>query len=419
MAEKGTIWVRFSLAMTLLGTFAFGIWMLVQAMAGTAASNGPAKLAGTPMPTSLAPTPWTTPLVSDYVLEQENRVRLEATKAAVQASIDLMDEEIRQADESRKFALLRRQQELELDRDEITNRLLELAAQEEGARVPAEAQRLANNVELDARATQIAQDAQVIIQEGNAQATVRAQDIALDLAEAEAKEAEADAILYYSLVVFLVVLGVIGLGIVVALAYIAIYPNLRRVKLEERGRAQLGLSREEEVALLTENFFKEARRRAVIVPSHGSTGEVVEETPSVPIRQRGNAAPTPDGNYGNYGGIPVIPPSPEGNSSSNYGNSPVIPVTPPAITGNAGNSDSNSDERERIVSALGHYLTAEQLAQLPLNSTAAPAWAVRVIRKMASERVRRNNIAVLFGYTGRNYDNLRIVLDGNEEEPSA
>ena len=113
MAEKGSVWVRFSFVMILIGAFSFGVWMVARVTLGTPTTNGPAKLAGTPMPTSLAPTPWTTPLVSDYVLEQENRVRLEATKAAVQASIDLMDEEIPQADESRKFALLRRQQELE------------------------------------------------------------------------------------------------------------------------------------------------------------------------------------------------------------------------------------------------------------------------------------------------------------------
>ena len=302
MAEKGGVFVRFSFVIILLSVFTLFVWMSVRAISGTAASNGPAKLAGTPMPTSLAPTPWTTPLVSDYVLEQENRVRLEATKAAVQASIDLMDEEIRQADESRKFALLRRQQELELDRDEITNRLLDLAAQEEEARVTAEAQRLANNVELDARATQIAQDAQVIIQEGNARATARSQDIAVDLAEAEATEAAADAILYYSLVVFLVVLGLMGLVIVGALAYIAIYPNLSRVKLEERGRTQLGLSREEEVALVAEDFFEGARRRAVIVPSRGSVGEVGEAPRTGPIVRRGDVPPAPDGNDENGSG---------------------------------------------------------------------------------------------------------------------
>lgn len=293
--EKGGVFVRFSFVILLLSVFTLFVWMSVRAISGTAETNGPAKLASTPVATSLAPTPWTTPLVSDFVLGQEDRVGLEATKAAVQASLDRVNAEIWQADESRKLFLLRQQQEYELEGDRIANRLLELAAQEQEARVTAEAQWLANKVELDARGTRIAQDAEGIILNSNARATEQAQIIAIDLAETEAKEAEADAILYYSLVVFLVVLGVIGLGIVAALAYIAIYPNLSRVKLEERGRTQLGLNRNEEVRLVTDGFHRGERRTAdtpIIVPSPTGVGEVVAPPNHAPSRQRPSSPPT-------------------------------------------------------------------------------------------------------------------------------
>lgn len=406
------------------------LWVGFSVLTGRIEPADPVRLATTPpaqflgYATQPAPTPWTTPLVDDYVLSQDDRLSLEATRAAVQADLDRIGGEIAQADESRKLALLRRQQELELEREAIGNRLLAIQTEAEAARVTQEAERADAFLQLEARQTAIWTEAQAIVAAGNARATVRAQEIQADKDKADADLAASQAAVYRLAVWIAGTLFVLVMLILSGIAFVFGWPHMVRATMEAQARLQLLRARvaeatqatsESEGDSLLQEWDEAARRGASAAPPADGFGPPPNYPP---VRNGGGRGPAR--NYGNSSRN-------YGNGSGNYGNSSGITEPPEGnslgITGNERNSYGNygnsegieaqqDNERERVVSALGHYLTAEQLAQLPLNSAQPPAWAVTVIRQMAADKVRRNNIAVLFGYSGRNYDNLRLALDG-------
>lgn len=65
-----------------------------------------------------------TPAVSDYVLNQDERLRLENEKAEIQIQIDQLNEQINQANLARQQQLINRRTELEIERDDINNDIL-------------------------------------------------------------------------------------------------------------------------------------------------------------------------------------------------------------------------------------------------------------------------------------------------------
>jgi len=71
------------------------VWSAIQIISGDVPAQQPARLATTPYATIPAPTPMTTPLVSDYVMSQDvrldgeaARLDLELTREAAQAEAD-------------------------------------------------------------------------------------------------------------------------------------------------------------------------------------------------------------------------------------------------------------------------------------------------------------------------------------------
>jgi hypothetical protein len=99
--------------------------------------------------TPLAPSPLTTPAVSDFVANQDERLELENQRAAIDLELTRMANEIAQADQQQKNALLREQMSLENERIALTNDI-------ERWQAVAQATAQAREVENNALATQTA-----------------------------------------------------------------------------------------------------------------------------------------------------------------------------------------------------------------------------------------------------------------------
>lgn len=105
-----------------------------------------ATLRQAPLPT---PSPLTTPAVSDFVANQDERLVLENQRAAIDLELTRMSSEIAQADQQQKNALLREQMSLENERMALTNDIERWQAQ-------AQATAQARDMENNALATQTA-----------------------------------------------------------------------------------------------------------------------------------------------------------------------------------------------------------------------------------------------------------------------
>jgi hypothetical protein len=230
--------VFISLPLIALGLIAFVplFWSAVQLISGDLPKQQPARLATTPYATMPAPTPMTTPLVSDHVLLQDARVDTEAarldlalTQEAAQAEADRIAGIIYATDSQRALELARIAQQQELERQEAANRRFELVVSEEEGRVTREAEQAAIIMQLNATATAYNQDAEGIIAVAEAQATATAIAAQAATVEAVARRDSGLAALTLALLVTAVV-GLVLFGAVKA------YPHAVRVITEANMR---------------------------------------------------------------------------------------------------------------------------------------------------------------------------------------
>lgn len=175
--------VFISLPLIVLGLIAFVplFWSAVQLVSGDLPAQQPARLATTPYATTIAPTPMTTPLVSDYVMSQDTRLDGEAarldlalTQEAAQAEADRIAGIIYATDSQRALELARIAQQQELERQDVANERLRLALLEEQGFATRAAEQAAINMQLAATATASHNMAAGIVQVAQAQATATA-----------------------------------------------------------------------------------------------------------------------------------------------------------------------------------------------------------------------------------------------------
>lgn len=210
------------------------LWGAFQVIAGDTPPQQPARLYTTPY--APAPTPMTTPLVSDHVLLQDARVDTEAarldlalTQEAAQAEADRIAGIIYATDSQRALEMARIAQQQELERQDTANERLRLALLEEQGFATRAAEQSAINMQLAATATANAIDAAGIVRVAEAQAT--ATTMAAQAATVAAQERRNSGLAVLTLAVAVTaVVGLILWGCVKA------YPHAVRVITEANMR---------------------------------------------------------------------------------------------------------------------------------------------------------------------------------------
>ena len=230
--------VFISLPLIGLGLIAFVplFWSAVQLVSGDLPAQQPARLATTPYATMPAPTPMTTPLVSDHVLLQDARVDTEAarldlalTQEAAQAEADKAAAIISGIDTQRGLEMARIAQQQELERQDVANERLRLALLEEQGFATRAAEQAAINMQLAAMSTTDAIEAAGIVRVAQAQAT--ATTIAAQAATIAAVERRNSGLAALTLIIA-------GAAVVVLISWgmVKAYPHAVRVITEANMR---------------------------------------------------------------------------------------------------------------------------------------------------------------------------------------
>jgi len=212
------------------------VWSAIQIISGDVPAQQPARLATTPYATIPAPTPMTTPLVSDYVMSQDvrldgeaARLDLELTREAAQAEADKAAAIISGIDTQRGLEMARIAQQQELERQDTANERLRLALLEEQGFATRAAEQSAINMQLAATSTANAIEAAGIVRVAEAQAT--ATTIAAQAATLAAVERRNSGLAALTLIIA-------GAAVVVLISWgmVKAYPHAVRVITEANMR---------------------------------------------------------------------------------------------------------------------------------------------------------------------------------------